>query len=92
MSMLDKAGFAFEHSQSSSTINTMTSSNVTNVNSMNKDEDCFTLEFKDDIKEIKYEKVKENDYFIEVTQEELTSRLMEETDQDMKEFCKLFFN
>jgi hypothetical protein len=53
-----------------------------------KDDD-FILNFKDDIKDIKYDKQKENDYFIEVTEDELISRLMEETDPDMKEFCKL---
>jgi hypothetical protein len=56
-----------------------------------KDDDYFVLDFKDDIKDIKYDRPKENDYFIEVTEDELISRLMEETDQDMKEFCKYVF-
>jgi hypothetical protein len=65
----------------------MESTNSDTLLNNNADSD-FVLDFKDDINDLKYDKTKENDYLIEVTEDELTSRLMEENDQDMKEFCK----
>lgn len=67
--------------------------NVTSTNkvssSINND---FVLELVDDVSDYKYPKFEEDeefntDYKIEMTQEELSSRLRTETDENMKDFC-----
>ena len=49
----------------------------------------FMLEFLEDIKELKFEdnETFNNDYLIEVTQEELNNRCSIENDENMKQFC-----
>ena len=49
----------------------------------------YFLELVDNVGELKYEENEEynTDYMIEMTQEELSSRLLSETDENMKEFC-----
>ena len=51
----------------------------------------FMLEFVEDIKELKFEDndTFNNDYLIEVTQDELNNRCSNEIDENMKQFCNI---
>lgn len=52
----------------------------------------FYLKLVDDVDTLKYEENDEynTDYMIEMTQEELNNRLMNERDDNMKDFCNFY--
>lgn len=78
-----------------SRMNSRPSNEINNFNSVpsptNNNND-FYLELVENVGDLKYEDNDEynTDYTIEMTQEELSTRLLNETDENMKEFCKFY--
>jgi hypothetical protein len=65
---------------------TVVNSTAKNLNNQNKDD--FVLEIVENFENLKYEENDEfnTDYVNEVTQDELNNRLMNENDENMKDF------